>query len=140
VSYKIENEEELGMKRRMAFLFLLLISFVICISCLHSKTGSDTVAVSAGVKIVKGKATLKISGKINDNVVTKNETKNLSAGREYKFSILQDEVVNVIITSRDGNDVEVILYQSGRERKFTVNGLDKTGLFASFAYRSEVGE
>jgi hypothetical protein len=128
------------MNNRMKYLLLLVIPLVFCLSCLHSKASSETSTVSAGVKVVKGKATLKISGKINEEVITKNETKNLSAGDEYKFSLLQDEVVNIIITSRDGNDVEVILYQSGRERKFTVKGLDKSGLFASFAYKSGMGD
>jgi hypothetical protein len=128
------------MKNRIKFLFLFVVPLVLGVSCLHSKTGSDVLTVSAGVKVVNGKAALKISGKINDDVVTKNETKNLSAGEEYKFSIMPDEVVTINITSRDGKDVEVILHQSGRERKYTVKGLDKSGLFASFAYRTGMGE
>jgi hypothetical protein len=132
--------EEGKIKNRIKFLFLLLIPLVLGVSCLHSKTNSDVATVSAGVKVVKGKAVLKINGIINDDVVTKNETKNLSAGNEYAFSILQDEVVTIIITSRDGKDVEVILHQSGRERRYTVKGIDKSGLFATFAYRTGVGE
>jgi flagellar hook assembly protein FlgD len=89
-------------------------------------------SVSAGIKVVSGNATLKIEGKINEETVTKNEIKNIAAGKEYAFSVLPGEVVNITVTSQNGNNVEIIAHQSGRERKFTVQGTDKTGLFVAF--------
>jgi hypothetical protein len=39
------------------------------------------------------------------------------------------------IISSDGNDVEIIVYQYGREKKYTVKGTNKLGLFIAFQNR-----
>jgi hypothetical protein len=117
------------------YLVFVILPFFLCVSCLHTKTDDVAGGVQAGVKIVQGNATLKISGKINEEKVTKNETKKLSAGKEYTFSVLLGEVVTVVVTSSDGNNVELITYQSGREKKFIVQGTDKTGLFVVFQHK-----
>jgi hypothetical protein len=128
---------------------------LLCVSCLHSRTSSATFTVSAGITIVSGKATLKINGEITENLydytdfskrdanyydnplinkgtITKNEIKYLVAGEEYRFSVLPEEVVTINITSSDGKNVEIIARQSGREKRFTVQGTDRMGLFVAF--------
>jgi hypothetical protein len=72
---------------------------------------------------------------IPEKTVTKNEALYMSTGEEYKLSILPTEVVTVNITSLDANDVEVVVYQYGREEKHTVKGANTLGLFLAFQNR-----
>jgi hypothetical protein len=72
---------------------------------------------------------------IPEKTITKNETFYMSTGEEHKLSILPTEVVTVNITSLDSNDVEVVVYQYGREKKHTVQGANTLGLFLSFQNR-----
>jgi hypothetical protein len=123
------------MKNRKKFCIFVIFPLFLCVSCLHSKTDSGAMGVQAGVKIVSGNAVLKITGRIDGETVTKNETKNLSAGKEYAFPILLGEAVTVIVKSSDGNNVELIAYQTGRGKKFTVLGTDKTGLSVVFQHK-----
>jgi hypothetical protein len=130
------------MKNRKKYRIFALVPLLLCVSCLHTKT--DTTAIPAGIKIVQGNAMLKINGEIekdadhydnpaaHEKTITKKETKNLSAGKKYEFSVLPGEVVTINITSTDSKNVEVIAYQSGRERKYTILGTDRTGLFVAF--------
>jgi hypothetical protein len=117
-------------------------------------------ALDADIKISSGMAVVKIDGKVTENLysgsifddpvkdpqyynnpaipegsVTKNETKNMSAGDEYKFSVLPMEVVTINIISLDSNDVEVIVSQYGREKKYIVEGTNKFGIFLAFQNR-----
>jgi hypothetical protein len=112
------------------------------------------------VKITSGSAILKIYGQVNENLyyagifdtqvkdekyydnpaisggtITKNQTKYLLTGDEYKFSILPTEVVTINITSLDENDVEIIAHQHGSEKNHTLKGTNKLGLFISFQNR-----
>jgi hypothetical protein len=112
------------------------------------------------IKIISGSAILKIYGQINENLyntsifdtrmkdekyyenpairegtITKNETKYLATGEEYNFSVLPTEVVTINITSLDGNDVQIITDQYGKEKKYTLEGTNKMGLFLSFQNR-----
>ena len=146
------------MIKRKTGLFVLLP--VLCISCLHSRTAAPSFPKSAGVIIYSGRASVKIYGQANENLysenifdasikdqryydnpvirertVTKNETKEMAAGDEYKFSILPAEVVTLTITSLDGNDVEIMVYQNGRENKHTVKGANILGLSIAFQNR-----
>jgi hypothetical protein len=123
------------MKNGKKYLIFVMFPLFLCVSCLHSKTDTATTGIPAGIKILRGNATLKIAGKINEQTVTKNETKNISAGKEYAFSVFLGEVVTINVISSDGNNVEIITYQSGREKKFTVQGTDKTGLFVVFQHK-----
>ncbi|MDR1248611.1 MAG: hypothetical protein LBK63_04830 [Treponema sp.] len=72
---------------------------------------------------------------ISEKTITKNETLYMSTGEIYRFSILPTEVVTINITSLDTNDVEVAVYQYGKEKKHTVNGTNKLGTFLSFQNR-----
>jgi hypothetical protein len=112
------------------------------------------------IKIFNGNAILKMYGQLNENLyntsifdtqikdekyyenpairegtITKNETKYLSTGEEYKFSVLPTEFVTINITSLDENDVEIITYQYGKEKKYTLKGNNKLGLSISFQNR-----
>jgi hypothetical protein len=144
--------------RKIYFTVFVLPLFI---SCLHSRTTAPSFAVVvAGIKISYGNAIVKIDGKINKNLyydnildnqiqdekyydnpaimegtITKNETKYLITGEEYNFSILPTEVVTMNIISADGNDVEIIVYQYGREKKYTVKGTNTLGLFIAFQNR-----
>jgi hypothetical protein len=136
---------------------LLLISFF---SCLHSRTTSKSFAIDVKIKIITGSTILKIYGQVNENLyntsifdtqikdekyyenpviregtITKNETKYLSTGEEYKFSVLPTEVVTINITSLDENDVEIITYQYGKEKNYSLKGSNKLGLSISFQNR-----
>jgi hypothetical protein len=145
---------------RKPYLFVFTLSLFL-VSCLHTRSSAAaTVTVKAGVKVAQGSASLKINGRINENVystylfddrirdvnyydnplitegtVSKNETKLLRAGEEYTFSVLPSEVVTINIVSTDENDVIIIASQYGKEREYTVKGTDKLGLFISFQSR-----
>jgi hypothetical protein len=126
----------------------------------YSRTTAKSFAVTAKIKIINGRAILKIYGQVNENLyntslsdtpikdekyyenpsikegtITKNETKYLSTGEEYELSVLPTEVVTINITSLNENDVEIITYQYGREKKYTLKGTNKLGLFISFQNR-----
>ncbi|MDR3138908.1 MAG: hypothetical protein LBT95_04465 [Treponema sp.] len=140
-------------------IFVFVLPLFLCFSCLHSRTGASSTAVSAWIKITYGNAAVKIDGKINEDLyythytnktrenkyhdppaiakgsVTKNEIRYLGAGDEYKFSILPTEVVTINIISTDGDDVEATAYQQGRERKYTAKGANKLGIFIAFQNR-----
>jgi hypothetical protein len=142
-------------------LYLLVFALsLIFVSCLHTRSSAATPTVKADVKIFQGSASLKISGRINENVystylfddrirdvnyydnplitegtVSKNETKLLHMGEEYTFSVLPSEVVTINIVSIDENDVIIIVSQYGKEREYIVKGTDKLGLFISFQNR-----
>jgi hypothetical protein len=143
--------------RRIYFIVLILFLFI---SCLHSGSTAPSVAIHAWIKISSGKATARINGKINENLyyysifdnqtknekpydnpaiaegtVTKSEIKYLGTGDEYKFSVLPTEVVTINIISSDGNDVEVIAYQYGKEKKYIVKGTNILGLSIAFQNR-----
>jgi hypothetical protein len=49
--------------------------------------------------------------------------------------VLPTEVVTMNITSFDGNDAEIIVYQYGKEKKCTVKGTNKLGFFIAFQNR-----
>jgi hypothetical protein len=133
------------------------------ISCptLRTRGAGPSFIVNAGIKIFRGSAMVKIDGKINENLyppdtlfderrkdasyydkpvitegtITKNETLYLAVGDEYNFPVLPSEVVTMNIISADGNDVEVIARQYGKEKKYTLKGTDKLGLFIAFQNR-----
>jgi hypothetical protein len=127
---------------------------------LYSRTAAPTVTVSKNVRINYGNAILVINGRISENLyagssfdgtsrdinyydnpainegtITKNETKYLSAGEEYAFSVLPTEVVTINIRSLDGDDVEISVFEFSRERKYTVKGTDMMGLLITFQNR-----
>jgi len=72
---------------------------------------------------------------INKGTITKDETKYLSAGEEYAFSVLPTEVVTINIRSLDGDDVEIVVFEYSRERKYTLKGTDMMGLLIAFQNR-----
>jgi hypothetical protein len=134
------------------FICIFVLPIILCVSCLHSRGNIQAVAKVAGIKIFSGSAIVKITGQANENLypvsifdssiqnekyydnpaigkgtITKNETLNMIAGDEYKFSILPSEVVIINITSLDDNDVEVIVRQHGQEKKYTIQGTNKLG-------------
>ena len=148
------------MDYKKAYFIIFVLPLFLYSSCLHSRTTAPSLAIDGMVKIINGSAALKIYGQVNENLyntsifdtqikdekyyenpsiregtITKNEKKYLSTGEEYKFSVLPTEVVTINITSLDGNDVEIITYQYRKEKKYTLNGTNKTGLFLSFQNR-----
>ena len=145
---------------RKIYFFGLIVPLFLFISCLHSRTTVPALTINAGIKIINGRAALKIYGQVNENLyntsifdtqikdekyyenpairegaITKNETKYLSTGEEYKFSVLPTEVVTINITSLDENDVEITTYQYGKEKKYTLKGTNKLGLSIAFQNR-----
>jgi hypothetical protein len=145
---------------KKGYFLIFVLPFLAFLSCLHSRTTAQSFAVNVKIKIINGSATLKIYGQVNENLyntsifdtqikdekyyenpairegtITKNETKYLSTGEEYKFSVLPTEVVTINITSLNEDDVEIIAYQHGKEKKYTLKGSNKLGLFISFQNR-----
>ena len=131
-----------------------------CLSCLYSRTAAPTFTVNNSIRIDYGSAILKINGRINENlyggspfdgttkdinyydnpvinkgILTKDETKYLSAGEEYAFSVLPTEVVTINIRSLDGDDVEISVFEYSREKKYTIKGTDMMGLLIAFQNR-----
>jgi hypothetical protein len=63
---------------------------------------------------------------------TRNETKTLSKGKKYNFSVLYGEVISITVLSANNKDAEITVHGYGNERKFPVKGNDKTGVFLAF--------
>ena len=138
---------------------VLIFSFVLYASCLYSRTGVPSITITAGIEIYSGNAIVRIDGKINENLyfsntshnmqevnfnddpairegsITKNETRAMVTGEEYRFSILPTEVVVLNIKSSDDNDVEVIVYRQSREEKHTIKGSNRLGLSVALQNR-----
>jgi hypothetical protein len=116
--------------------------------------------VNKSIQINSGNAVLKINGQINENLyvynpnerlndpvqyydnpainegtITKNETKNLSAGEVYTFSVLPTEVVTINITSSDNNDVEMSVFENGQEKIYKLAGTNRLGISIAFQNR-----
>jgi hypothetical protein len=127
---------------------------------LYARTAAPTYTVNKSIKINYGSAILRIDGRVNENLyagsrfdgaardmyyydnpvinegtISKNETKYLSAGEEYTFSVLPTEVVTINIRSLDEDDVEISVFEYSRERKYTVKGTDMMGLLIAFQNR-----
>jgi len=145
---------------RKAYICILLLSFL-CISCLHSRTSSQIYTVSKSVRINFGSAVLRISGRVSENLypgsryiagkeryvdhyenpaiiegtITKDEIKYLHAGEEYKFSVLPTEVVSINIQSLNETDVEISVFEYGKEKKYIIDGTNRVGLFIAFQNR-----
>ena len=147
------------MTYRKKIIGVIILPLVLCTSCLHSKTTSPTLTIRAGIKISSGNATVRIDGRVNENLhpwsifndsrdemfndhpviregsITKNETRAMVTGEEYRFSILPTEVVVLNIKSSDDNDVEVIVYRQSREEKHTIKGSNRLGLSVALQNR-----
>jgi hypothetical protein len=139
--------------------FLIMISFLLFNSCVHARSTTQTFSIKSGLKIVSGRAILNIHGQVTENLypyvydgrnndynsydnpiardgsITKNETKYLSSGEEYKFSLLPTEVVTINVTSLNDDDVQIMTYDHGREKNYIVKGTDKLGILISFQNR-----
>lgn len=145
---------------RKNYLYIFLLPLFICSSCLHSRTSAQMFPVSKTIKINSGSVVLKINGRINENLyldipdkrlkdpidyydnslinegtITKNEIKHLSIGDEYIFSVLPTEVVTINFISSDGNDVEISVFEYGKEKNYTLKGTNMLGLFIAFQNR-----
>jgi hypothetical protein len=155
------HKEALEMHILKKFFFAgFIFSIFLFFSCLHSRTTGPALAADVGIKIFNGRAILKIDGQVNENLyntsvfdapirdeqyyenpviregtITKNEIKYLSTGEEYRFSVLPTEVVTINISSLDGNDVEVVVYQYGKEKRYTLKGTNRIGLSLAFQNR-----
>ena len=138
---------------------VVILPFLLFISCLHSQTTGPRMATRAGIKIYSGNAIVRIDGRVNENLhswsffqeprinntddvpviregsITKNETKNMFAGEEYRFSILPTEVVIINIRSANDNDVEIIVFRQGREERHVIMGTNRLGLTLNFQNR-----
>ena len=138
---------------------LILLPLVLFVSCLSSRTTGPSLTIKPEIVIQSGNAMLRINGQVNEHLyndnlfspvkepeyyddpliqkgtITKDETRYLSAGETYTFSVLPTEVVTVNITSSDGNDVIVIVHQYGKEKEYTLKGENRMGLFLSFHNR-----
>ncbi|MDR0555243.1 MAG: hypothetical protein LBG76_10675 [Treponema sp.] len=144
---------------RIPLLFLLFL-VLLNVSCLHSKSTAPAFAIKAGIKIISGNAVVKIDGMVNENLystsifdtqikddkyydnptiregsITKKEIKYLGAGEEYTVSVLPTEVVTLNIVSSDGKDIEIIIYQPGHEKKYTISGNNRLGFSTAFQNR-----
>jgi len=139
---------------------LILLPLVLFVSCLSSRTTGPSLTIKPEIVIQSGNAMLRINGQVNEHLyndslfssppkepeyyddpfiqkgtITKDETRYLSTGETYTFSVLPTEVVTVNITSSDGNDVIVIVHQYGKEKEYTLKGENRMGLFLTFHNR-----
>ena len=112
------------------------------------------------IEINSGNAIFRISGQINENLFstrgqdffddptrfydnplitegsrTKNETRQLSAGDVYRFSVLPTEVVLINIRSLNDNDVVITVFEFGREKTHIISGSNKFGFNIAFQNR-----
>ncbi|MDR0539907.1 MAG: hypothetical protein LBG74_05320 [Spirochaetaceae bacterium] len=151
---------EKEMINRIGYISFLVLTVLLPISCLYSRTTAPSFAVKAGIKIINGNATIKIDGKVNENLystsifdtqikddnyygnptiregtISKKEIKHLGSGEEYMVSVLPTEVVTLNIVSSDSNDVDIIIYQYGREKKYTISGNNRLGFTIAFQNR-----
>jgi len=128
-------------------------------SCLYSRTAAPSLSARAGIKIQSGNAIVRIDGRVNENLhswsmfqeshviqfddtplvregsITKNETRIMSSGDEYFFSVMPTEVVTINVRSMDGRDVELIVLRHGREEPYTIPGTNVLGMTIGFSNR-----
>ena len=148
------------MVRGKWYFCIFVMPLFICVSCLYSKTAAPIYTANKSIRINYGSAILIINGRINENLyagnlfdsiargtnyydnpvidegtVSKDEIKYLSAGEEYKFSVLPTEVVTINIRSLDEDDVEISVFEYSREKKYTIKGTDMMGLLIAFQNR-----
>jgi len=142
------------------YLCILVLPLFLCISCLYAKTTAQVFTVNKIIKINYGTAILNIHGRVSENLysdhpsnrraedvylydnplvgegtITKDEILHLSAGKEYKFSVLPAEVVTINIRSLDENDVKITVFESGAEKEYTIEGKNRMGVFLVFQNR-----
>jgi len=114
----------------LSFSLLLLAGF----SCSSAKTGAP--GENKSIKVSYGNVILKIQGHIEKpgsaDEATRSETKNLSKGKKYNFSVMQGEVIIITVLSANSKDAEIIVLGYGDEKKYPVKGNDKTGVFLAF--------
>ena len=148
------------MVHRKEYFCIFVMPLLFCVSCLYSRTAAPIITVNKNIRINYGSAILKIDGRVGENLyagssfdgtgrgvnyydnpvinegtITKNETKYLSVGEEYTFSVLPTEVVTINIRSLDEDDVEISVFEYSRERKYIIKGTDMMGLFIAFQNR-----
>jgi hypothetical protein len=140
-------------------LFVIMVSFLLFSSCMHARTTVQSFTINSRVKIVSGRAMLKIYGQVTENLyqslydgskkdsnsyndpivrdgsVMKNETKYLSAGDEYKFSVLPIEVVTINVISLNDEDVQILVYDHRKVKNYILDRANKLGLVISFQNR-----
>ena len=146
--------------RKHPYIIIFLV-VALCMSCLHSRTGAYSAPKNIKLKINYGNAIIKIYGQINEdlyyssifennrrdveyynkqpviakNTVTIDEDKYLSTGQEYSFSLQPMEVVTINIRSLDNNDIEITVYESGKEKIYNIKGTDNLGKMVAFQNR-----
>jgi len=141
-------------------LLLLILPLFLNVSCLYTRSGGVATVAKKSIKVSSGNVVLRIHGRINENVystmsaderarnerfydnplvsegtVTANETKYLSRGGEYVFSLLPSEVITVNILTTDENDAEIIVKGYGKDRVYTLRSTDRIGLYLAFQNR-----
>ncbi|MDR0504135.1 MAG: hypothetical protein LBH16_12545 [Treponema sp.] len=115
-------------------LFVFIIPLLFGVSCSSSKTGAP--GENKSIQVNYGSVVLKIKGHMENpdstETETRNETKTLSKGKKYNFSVLYGEVISITVLSANNKDAEITVHGYGNERKFPVKGNDKTGVFLAF--------
>jgi len=102
-------------------LLLLILPLFLNISCLNTKSEAGASGAKKSIEVSSGNVVLKIQGQ-------KDETKHLSKGEKYTFSVALSEVVVVNILTADENDAEIIVKGYGRDRTFPLKAADRSGL------------
>jgi len=132
------------------FLIIILLPFLLNISCAHSgkassKTAIKTDKIPVNEKIIvvnSGSVMLRIHGEITETnpgsptgvneSVTRNESINLSKGKKYTFSVMPAETITINVRSSDSEDAEITVYGYKYERKYSIKGTSRTGHFLAF--------
>jgi hypothetical protein len=136
---------------------ILVISAVLLGSCISTKSGTANYPRDVTLRIVSGSASVRISGRIRENVyfyfptgyeetdkrlretpairegqITMDDIVVLAEGEEYTYSLQTAETAILTISSINDNDVTFIVIEHGREKRYVSRGTNKLGTTVSF--------
>jgi len=111
--------------KKKSILIIIILSVFLYNSC---QTGKKANADNKRIYVNSGSVMLVIQGQVN-------ETKYLTKGQNYSFTLSETETVIINVTATDGNNAQITVSGYGNDRKFTVTSTDRSGLDLVFANR-----
>ncbi|MDR0557566.1 MAG: hypothetical protein LBG43_06845 [Treponema sp.] len=133
---------------------MLLLCAILLYGCVYRKSGGANFNRDIAVTALSGNVYIRISGRISEDVYaydpngykerlkegvyetmpivaqgteTINETIILHEAQTFAYTLTVAEVVIMTIRSIDGNDAQLIVYEYGKNKKYTINGKNKLG-------------
>ncbi|MDR2193278.1 MAG: hypothetical protein LBP19_02255 [Treponema sp.] len=136
---------------------VLVLLAALVYNCIHTKSGNSNFNRDIAIRIASGNAYIYISGHISENIyvnVSKNNKENmhtvietpiveqgtetinqyiiLNEGQTFRYTLTISEVVVMNIRSVDGNDVQMVVSEYGKDKKYVIKGKNSVGRMISF--------